>query len=189
MRVSVCFVSSVLACSLAASADVVEFHDRAEWEAAVGSFTTIDFILPPSGTPISDQYSDLGVHFGEWIFSHNSGSYQNDGWGIHGAVDGAWVHFDTPQHWVGLDHPGTTNIELYRDGELIHTTGTFGSSGAGFFGGVMSSVAFDEIYIFRHGPNNFVFIDDLHFGAMVPGPGGLALLALAGAFTARRRRA
>jgi hypothetical protein len=44
------------------------------------------------------------------------------------------------------------------------------------------------VYIYKPEPLiNHVAIDDLHFGTFVPGPGGLALLALAG-FAGRSRR-
>jgi uncharacterized protein (TIGR03382 family) len=168
---------------------VIEFTDRAKWEAAVGSFTTIDFVLPPSGTPISGQYNHLGVTFGEFVLSHNGGlTYPNDGWGMHG-FGGAWVYFDSPQRWLGIDHPGIAQIDVYSSGVLMHSTMVFGGGGTGFFGGIHSTLEFDSVYIYRPEPHvNIVSIDDLHFGNIVPTPGALGLLGLSAALVSRRRR-
>ncbi len=51
------------ASALPAHAGVTEFTDRAEWETAVGAFTTVNFTGFPEFTVITDQYADLGVFF------------------------------------------------------------------------------------------------------------------------------
>ncbi|MCI0364190.1 MAG: hypothetical protein L0Y44_04825 [Phycisphaerales bacterium] len=63
--IAVAFLASLVGTSVA-TADVVEFTDRAEWVAAIGGFEqmqTISFFGYPSGTPLYDQYADLGVLF------------------------------------------------------------------------------------------------------------------------------
>jgi hypothetical protein len=169
------------------SASVIEFTDRAEWEGAVGTYTTVDFVLPPSPTPITDQYADLGVVFSGAAYSHASmGVFPNDGWGLFG-IGGAWAHFDTPQHWIAVDYPGSIQFQLFRKGELVYTSTYFFFPGVGNFAGLVSEVPFDEVFLRRLDSPYNIAIDDLHFGGLVPGPGGMALLALAG-FAGRSRR-
>jgi MYXO-CTERM domain-containing protein len=169
-------------------ASVVEFTDKAKWESAVGSFTTLDFILPPVGTPITDHYADLGVVFSGGAWAHNSPSaFPNDGWGLT-AYDGAWAHFGSSRFSIAADYPGAIRFELFFEGKSVYLSTLFDPTGTGHFAGLVSSVPFDEVFLHRW-PGEPVFIDDLHFGALVPAPAGaaLGLLALAG-FAGRRRR-
>ena len=84
---------------LPAHAGVTEFTDRAEWEAAVGVFSTIDFTQFPQGTIITDQYQDLGVLFtdgNDSIFFSNG--FPNDGAGCSARGDrGRW---EAPQSYA-----------------------------------------------------------------------------------------
>ena len=94
---------------------------------------------------------------------------------------------------LGFDFPGALVIELYDGATLVGTSDNFGSSGAGFFGGVLSTVAFNRAIVFDH-CCAAVFADDMHFGAgvrVVPEPSTAALLGFALAalsFLRRRRR-
>ncbi len=145
--------------------DVLEFHDKDAWIAAVGEFTTIDFTGFPLGTPITDQYADLGALFtsgADFILCCDFGTFPNDGAGLDGN-DGIELMFDSPQAWIATDHPGQLAFALFRNGELFFTSGLFGSGGVGFFGGLISSQLFDTAVIWDP-INNSVDLDDLHFG-------------------------
>ena len=166
---------------------VEEFTDKAEWISAVGRFTTIGFTGFPDGTLITDQYADLGVLFvggNENIFLSDNG-FPNDGAGLFGGGLLIAVAFDTPQAWIAVDFPGRIQFELFSAGELIYTSNEFGVGGVGNFAGLVSTELFD-LAVMSDPSDMDVFIDDLHFG--VPSPPVLALLALAGLFSARRRR-
>ena len=182
---------SLLIVAIAAShtaASAIEFTDKSEWEAAVGAFTTLDFDIQPQGTPITNQYAHLGVNVTGAAFSHSAPGYVNDEWGMF-ASGGAWVHFNSPQNWVAVDYPGEIQIQLFQLGVLIYTSTYFVPSGTGNFAGLWSPIPFDEVHLRRLAPSSVnVFIDDLHFGALVPGPSALGLLGIACIFPRRRRR-
>ncbi|MCH8150793.1 MAG: hypothetical protein IH830_00285 [Planctomycetes bacterium] len=165
---------------------VIEFTDPLEWQAAVGPFTTIDFTGFPDGTPITDQYADLGVLFvggNEHIFLSEN-AFPNDGAGLNSAFADIVTQFDTPQLWIAVDFPGLIQFELFSGGELIYTSSVFDDI-LGPFAGLLSTEPFDMVAL--DGPAGLtVNIDDLFFG--VPGPGGLPLLALGSLFSTRRRR-
>ncbi|MCI0364192.1 MAG: hypothetical protein L0Y44_04835 [Phycisphaerales bacterium] len=165
-----------------ACADFVEFSDRAEWVAAIGGFEqmqTISFYGYPSGTPLYDQYADLGALFpdgNDYIAS--SSAYLLDGAGAISLFGPITLEFEAPRTSIGIHFPGFLILKLYSQGALIYTSNEFGVGGAGFFGGVISSEPFDLVEIFD--PSGDVSIDTVHFGLPVPGPGGLGLLAIAG---------
>lgn len=171
MRIS--FVVAGLGCLLAEPLSVragfIEFTARTEWEAAVGAFTTIGFTGFPDGTFITDQYAELGVLFldGDDNTFH-SGIFLNDDWGLDGNAS---IHllFDEPMAYIGVDFPGTMQMQLYNAGQLILTSSEFGGSGTGFFAGVLSSQLFDEVVI-NDWAGTEVSIDDLHFGPPIPAP-------------------
>jgi hypothetical protein len=186
------FPLHTVACAIAltaasgeSSADVIEFTDKAEWEAAAGQFTTIDFTGFDSMTIITDQYIDLGVLFtgGDDLILPNS-SFVNDGWGLagHDSID---MVFLEALFVLAVDFPGSLIIDLYSDGELMYSNG-FAEPGEGHFAGLISTDPFDFVVLRRE--FDPVFIDDLHFGPPIPAPPAFAPLLFA-AFTARRRRA
>jgi hypothetical protein len=164
---------------------VIEFGDRDEWIAAVGPFTTIDFTGYPDGMLLTDQYADVGVEFTDLDDTFRfSSAFVNDDWGVDGNGD-IDVLFETPQLYLAVDFPGILFIELYSQGELIHTTNGWGSGGVGFFFGFFSSEPFDAVRIIDP-IDNAVFIDDLHFG--IPAPSPLWPVAVAALCLGRRRR-
>ena len=66
-------------CASIGRADIVEYRDKEEWEAAAGSWSTADFTGFPMGTPIDEQYAYLGVHFVDgYDFVVLGSSYPND---------------------------------------------------------------------------------------------------------------
>ncbi|MCH8150743.1 MAG: hypothetical protein IH830_00035 [Planctomycetes bacterium] len=170
-----------------ASGGFIEFTDKEEWIAAVGRFTTIDFTGFPDGTFITDQYADLGILFvggNEHIFLNQG--FINDGAGLNsGFFTDIVMEFGTPQAWIAVDFPGLIQFELFSAGELIYTSSEFGIGGVGNFAGLVATDPFDMAVILdpTGGTAN---VDDLHFG--VPSPGAIALLALGGLFSTRRRR-
>ncbi len=164
---------------------VEEFTDKDEWISAVGRFTTIDFTGFPQGTFITDQYADLGILFtdGNDSIFLSEPAFPNDGAGLDGNGNISVV-FDTRQAWIGVDFPGDLQIELFREGRLIHTS-VFIAGGIGNFGGIVSSELFDSVFLIDP-VDAAVFIDDVHFG--VPAPGALWLLAAVALLPRRRRR-
>jgi hypothetical protein len=181
----------VLAACLAAisgsivSADVTEYIDKQDWEAAAGSWSTADFTGFPDNTPIDEQYADLGVHFVDgYDFVVHGSSYVNDGAGLDGNeyVD---LVFDAPMYSIAADFPGFLAVDLYFEGEFFYRSSYFGGSGIGWFGGLVSTEPFDRAVISDYDEN--VAIDDLHFGPPIPVPSALSMFA-AGLLSARRRR-
>ncbi len=167
-------------------AGVIEFFEKSAWVDAVGRFETIPFTGFPQGTFITDQYADLGILFtdGNDSINFSPTAFPNDAWGLDGNGDIS-VSFEAPQAWIGVDFPGTLQIELFSSGRLFYTSSIAGGGGAGFFFGLISSDLFDAAVVAEAAPGLEAEIDDLHFG--VPTPGALWLLALS-ALRPRRRR-
>ena len=161
-----CVVGGVLTVVTAsAPGGVVVFDNIEDWASPVGSFTTIDFTGFPDGTPITDQYADLGVLFtfgADFVVCCSELLYPPDGAGLDGNA-GTEVVFDTPQSWLAVDFPGLITVELYRGEELLFS-GEFGGGDALFIGFVSTEV-FDRAF-FRDGSN--VNLGNLYFG---PGNG------------------
>jgi len=190
--VAIVSMVSVLSLSRPASAGVVEFEDeqRPDFFAAVGgegNVSTVDFTGFEDFTPITDQWAHLGVHFSGFVVTTGFDDflYPNDGWGARGEPD-ITVTFDEPINWVAADMPGSLNIELYKDDQLIYSSSNLSHGGTGNFGGLISDQPFDQARLFRD--NVFlVAMDDLHFGPPIPTPGVGAPLVLT-LFARRRRR-
>ncbi len=161
------------------------FIDKAEWQTAVGEFTTIDFTGFAPGTIITDQYQDQGVTFFNGIDTifFNSNAFPNDEFGLDGNGD-IWVQFDQPMHWVGADWSGSNfQIDLYREGELLSQTFIQSDENIGNFLGLYSEVSFDVAVLID--PLNQAEIDDLFFA--VPTPATLTVLLLPLLRSCRRR--
>ena len=183
----------IVAATTRSSAGVAEFTDFGQWQNAVTSFTGIDFTGIPGGTHLTDEYADLGVtfafDFNLQVVCCDFDSYV-DGAGLqaHGPPNGNWIQltFSAPQHAIAVDFLGIVQFELYQGGSLIFTNAGFGGGGS-FFGGLVSTQAFDQAVIRRPSDlSNLVVIDNLYFG--VPAPGALGLFALAGLGSLGRRR-
>ncbi len=165
---------------------VMEFTDKDAWIAAVGRFTTVDFVGFLPGTFITEQYAGLGIHFtdgNDSIPPFGRFVFPNDGWGLDGNGD-INVSFDSPQLWIAVDYPGGIQFELLWQGQLIYSSSPFSPGGLGNFAGLLSTELFDAARLIDP-IGSEAEIDDLHFG--VPSPGVIALLALGG-LRGRRRR-
>jgi hypothetical protein len=172
-------------CASISRAEIVEYDDKDEWEAAAGSWSTADFTGFPDNTPIDEQYAYLGVHFVDgYDFVVLGEGFLNDGAGLDGneLVD---LVFDVPIYSIAADFPGLLIIELYYDDELFYTSNVFGVGGYGNFGGLVSTDPFDRAVL--RDPPGQVFLDDLHFGPPIPAPSALCTVGAA-FFAARRRR-
>jgi len=177
----------------AASASVVEYEneERPDFFAAAGgeaNVSTVDFTGYPDFTPITDQWSHLGVNFSSSGSVVTSGpgptAFPNDLWGARGEPE-INITFDAPIHWIAADLPGNMVIELYSNDVLFYTSGIHGGGGGGNFGGLISDLPFDSVRIYDD-LDSIVAIDDLFFGPPIPAPATLAPLALL--FLPRRRR-
>ncbi len=112
---------------------VVEFTDKDAWIAAVGRFTTVDFVGFPPGTFITDQYAGLGIHFtdgNDSIPPFDPITFPNNGWGLDGNGD-INVSFDSDQAWLAVEFPGFLRFQLFSEGQLIYDSGLFGQVGFG----------------------------------------------------------
>lgn len=121
--------------------------------------------------PDGDDYIGFGQSF-------------NDGAGLVTNVGNITVDFDTPQAWIGVDHPGFFQFKLYSSGALIYTSNIFQGIGSGYFAGLISTQLFDRAVLID--PAGGPAVDDLRFGPPIPAPGALALLGI-GALLMRRR--
>jgi MYXO-CTERM domain-containing protein len=178
----------LVGCSSSASAGVVAYTNKAAWQAAVGSYTTIDFTGYQDGYLVTDQYAHLGITFAgaQHSFGH-AGAFLNDGEGLRGAPN-VHIHFSEPQDWIAVDFPGTVRFRLYRHSELIHTSELFFDF-ISYFAGLVSAAPFDEVIIDAPLPGiPAMGIDDLYFGPPIPAPGALGAFALAALLGRRRRR-
>jgi hypothetical protein len=189
MRCLLHVLASIIALTAASArcpAEIIEFTDKAEWEAAAGPFTTIDFTGFDSMTIITTQYLDLGVEFagGDDLILPHAG-FVNDGWGLagHESID---MVFTAPMNAVAADFPGGLMIELYWQGDLLYTSSDFGGGGAGWFAGVVSTEPFDSA-VFRDWHETSVFTDDLYFGPAIPGAPVIVPFLFTAAITRRRR--
>jgi hypothetical protein len=170
-----------------ASAEVTEFTEKAEWEAAAGEFTTIDFTGFPNGTFLTNQFEDLGVLFtdGADVIRYSPVAFPNDDWGLDGN-EFIQLEFSQPMTSIAMDFPGAIVFRLFSEGTQIYESSMFGGVGTGLFGGLVSTEAFDGVIVIDPADDD-VNADDLHFGPPIPAPGALALAGVV-LFPARRRR-
>jgi len=172
------------------SGAVVEYTDKNEWIATAGAFSTITFTEYPANTIVTDQYANLGATFTDGIdVIFESNAFLNDNMGLNGAFNEIAIQFETPQYHVAVDFPGLVQFTLFRNGSTLYESSFFSDNLTGPFAGLVSDIAFDEVLIVD--PGGGVFIDDLHFGPPIPGPGGIAVLGCGAIVVGlnRRRRA
>ena len=175
-----------VASASSASFTVVKGIDN--WNAAVASSTTLDFVF---GEPqvLSTQYLTLGVFFpeGEEV-AQPVAAAQQDGWGCRGQIGGdvdIHLKFLQPQYAIGAWFPGKLFAKLYWQGALVYSSQsleTFPQTYA--FGGIVSTQPFDEAVLWDD--DGFVVVDDIKFSATVPAPSAVSLV-LASGFLGRSR--
>lgn len=189
LTISVMALLAAPATALAGEADIQQFFFEDEWLDAIdplgGGFTTLDFTGFEDGEILSDQYADEGVFFpGQQTVVLWGQSFLNDEWGI-GGRGGARVvmEFDDPQNWIAADYPGTLVISLYQ-GDALLGDFLFPTAGQGLFAGLVSDAAFDRAELWEP---DFVYADDIRFGAPIPAPSALLCL-ITGALLPRRSR-
>ena len=184
-------VLAVAALTLSARAGVQEFEDeeRPDWFAAAsakGTITTIGFNDLGPDVLVTEQYAHLGVHFtylGNFTRGEDFVVFPQDGWGLDGNEMVRLV-FDHLQVGIAADHPGPTQMNLFREGVLVYSSTPFGGSGAGRFGGIIG-IEFDQAIIVDPVSEN-VALDNLYF-VPAPAPPALALVCGLFAFPSRRR--
>ncbi len=185
----------VLIASYRSEAGVTEFENeqRPDFFSAIGgeqNVSTVDFTGFDDLTPVTDQWSHLGVEFSGFVLTSGFDDFinPNDGWGVFAQPE-IIVDFDQPMQWIAADFPGTLGIELFSNDQSIYTSTTLASGGTGNFGGLISDQPFDRARIFDPA-DSIVAIDDLHFGPpiAVPTPGALGAFALLILVRHRRRR-
>jgi len=168
-----------------AAADLQVFFDYDQWfEAANMTVTEIDFTGFANGTPIIDQYADVGLTLDPWANIYQSGTLLNDGWGVQASnVPGGRFRavLDAPRYafaasWSGDDEP------IFRMGEEVVAVSDGYAGDPWLFVGYISDEPFDSVEFWRT-----PVVDNIWFGAPVPAPGALTLLLTIG--LARRRRA
>jgi hypothetical protein len=186
-----CTVAAVGAMAIAfagtVNADLVEFRIKSDWEAAVGSFTTLDFTGFENNEILFDQYMDLGVTFtdGNDLIRLVPALYPNDDWGVRSGSDSPIrFEFSTPQRWLAADYPGGLTYRLFLDDEIVGEA-DFLTSGVGNFAGIISDVAFDRVEIWDI-TGGVVLADDIYFG--IPTPGVLAALIGSSVLFGSRKR-
>jgi uncharacterized protein (TIGR03382 family) len=174
-------------------ADLTNYSSRAEFDAAVGKHEVVTFTDLTAGTVLTTQLSSRGLTFADGTDVVFDSTAFVDRLGVAGGPNDAPpsnidIRFAVPQSAVGADFPGSVTFDLYRSGALVGTSSQFGSAGSGFFGGVVSSLPFDQAVI-RDTVDGRPYVDNLHY-VRVPEPatcaGALAALALAA--VGRRRR-
>jgi hypothetical protein len=190
-RTATIVLTAILAvvCASTLPAEVVEYDEKDQWEAAAGAWSTADFTGFPDNTPIDEQYADLGVHFVDgydFVLCCDYETFPQDGAGLDGNeyVD---LVFDAPMYSIAADFPGNLGFDLYFEDEFFYRSSEFGIGGVGNFGGLVSMQPFDRAVLWEYGTYPNVAIDDLHFGPPIPAPPAIALLSAA-LVAARRRR-
>jgi len=145
-----------------------KYIDKDEWFTAVGEVTTILFTEVAPFTWLTDQYEPVGVIFvdgNDQVYCCAKESFPGDGAGVDGNGD-ILVEFSEPQNWVAVEFPGQIAMQLSRNGRVVYTAG-FGDSPSPF-AGVIVNEPFDSVLLIDPCCPD-AEIDDLHFGAALPG--------------------
>lgn len=174
-----------------ASASVTLFTSSTDWQSSVAEFTTIGFNDLPNGTFVTSQYAAFGVTFAQGddnITSTDFHIFPTDGAGLDGNLS-ILLEFDAPMNWLAMDYPGGMKIQLFSGEQTIYTSPFIPpGSGVGNFAGIISTQSFDSALLFDSLPGSDVYLDNLYFGAPIPGPGALPALAIGAMATGGRRR-
>lgn len=169
---------AALAFAAGASATVINFDDLvgqgpmqdgyggvADWHS--GGWQYYDFGQPPYNphSGLTRLYSTIGGN--EFTFAHDT------------VLSGAWFSgYGTPNGYPPI------SWSLYYQGNLVHTSGTLDCTDVPQFLSTGYNGLVDRVQV--NGTTDFFVMDDLTYD--VPAPGAAAVLGLAGAAAARRRR-
>jgi len=111
-----------------------------------------------------------------------------------GAVSGVTLNLETVSNaglggfWIGIEFTGANAANVANGWRVVNAPTTGASiNGFGMFN-YQASGAFDAFYTLGASPTPSRFLVDVN-GTLVPAPGALALLGVAGLAGARRRRA
>lgn len=170
-----------LACAPQCLGGLINYVSYSVFASDVPNHTVIDFVSLPFGTIVTEQYTAEKVHFTDGNENITSStSLVVDGKGLRGytgaATDSMTIVFDLPVIAIGAAFPGALRIEVFKGVDRVGDSGQFGSSGAGFFGGIVSDTPFDRVVI-SDPTDHMVVIDNLYF-TMLPETTGAMMLAV-----------
>jgi len=187
MRITVAIITLALACA-SAQASLVLTTNKDEWLGTAAPVTILDFTDLSQGEFVTDQYADLGVMFFGTAIGHTSSIYPSDGHGILG-----WTHqliemeFDAPRTEFAIELGSFTMVMTFYLGGAEVGVANVSNATSLFWGAVLEST-FDRVTLENQGLG-VTGIDNIYFGAPIPAPGALVLVAFAGLVPRRRRRA
>jgi hypothetical protein len=134
------------------------------WQAAAGSYSTMDFTGFPDNTFLLDQYAYLGVHFTDGSDGVKlSDVFIIDGAGVYGSFDETTLEFDVPMTSIALDFPGTCAIKLFYKGSQIYQSPLLAGVGLGVFAGLISTEPFDSAQLYD--PFSGFNADNIYFNS------------------------
>lgn len=186
------FILGALAVVGSANAVVVNYTNAVDWQTAVDTYSSISFTSFGAGTALTNQYAGVGVLFdGNTTITAQAPPIFVDGKGIDvnngssGAINITFTHDMTA---FATDFPGAAHYDLFEGNTLVGSSDNYGGSGTGFFGGVVSSVAFNKVAV-TDWFDNVVFVDNIHYSnAVVPEPASMIALGVGLVAVIRRRR-
>ncbi len=193
MRITFAVIIALSYCCSAAKshAVVTVFLDRQQWLDAVGHHEFIGFTGYAQHTVITTQYASQGIVFTDtnntiW----NSISFPSDGAGLlsNDFQSAGTIHmaFDGFRTAIGFDIVGLVQIELWSDSQLMYTSQLYVDEFTPFIG-FISTIPFDQA-IAIDPFDGTVALDNIYFGAPIPAPPVLGLLAMACIMRPSRRR-
>jgi len=180
-----------VACALAhgAAAAIVVTNDAADWASQTGPFTTLGFTELAQGEFLTDQYAELGVMFtGTAVGWFSETAFPTDNHGIYGWTSKVVeAQFAAPITELAVEFAsGNFWVLLYLGDDFVDKTPVMSQFFDGPFVGIVSEMPFDRVEMLAPGVG-VTLIDNIHFGAPIPAPGAVALIALVG-FAGQRRR-
>lgn len=186
------FGIAAVAVAAASQAAVINYTDAISWQTAVDTYQSISFTSLANGTSLTNQYAGAGVTFnGSTFILDSSAPVFEDGKGIwqNGNAGSIEINFTGLRTAFATDYPGAAQYDLYNGATLVGSSNNFGGAGTGFFGGVVSTVAFNRVLV-KDWVDDFVFVDNIHYGnAAVPEPASMIAMGLGlSALIARKRR-
>ena len=162
-----------------------------------GMAITFDEIILPNGTPITDQYSSLGITFSDGLlYNPGTANMSDDIIGFEGRRLANFhpvtpvfsIFFSDPvvEAVLGVLAPDTAFFTALLNGEIVESfQNTRPSQTQGFYG--FDSIVFDEIRVDAAGISGFALVDNIQF-TTIPEPSTGALLGLGLLLVAGRKR-